>query len=60
MFAAVFTLPDWLANHTPFTAIEHLSSSHFDAAPLVVLAVLAVVFTVLGLLRLRPRDYVPG
>jgi ABC-2 type transport system permease protein len=60
MFAAVFKLPAWLGDHTPFTAIEHLSSAHFDAAPLIVLAVLAVLFTALGLARLRSRDYVGG
>jgi ABC-2 type transport system permease protein len=60
MFAEVFKLPKWLANNTPFTAIEHLSSAHFDATPLVVLAVIAIVFAALGLARLRSRDYVGG
>jgi len=61
MFGALFKLPDWVANNTPFTAIEHLTtSSSFDALPLIVLTVLAVVLTVLGLVRLRSRDFVAG
>jgi ABC-2 type transport system permease protein len=61
MFGALFKLPSWLANNTPFTAIEHLTTkTSFDALPLVVLTILAVVLTVLGLLRLRSRDFVAG
>jgi ABC-2 type transport system permease protein len=61
MFGQLFKLPDWLANNTPFTTIENLTTkASFDGWPLVVLAVLAVVLTVLGLLRLRSRDFVAG
>jgi ABC-2 type transport system permease protein len=58
MFGALFKLPDWLANNTPFTAIEHVTMGSFNALPLVVLALLAVVLAVLGLARLRSRDCV--
>jgi ABC-2 type transport system permease protein len=61
MFGPLFKLPDWVANNTPFTAIEHLTTATtFNALPLVVLAVLAIVLTVLGLVRLRSRDFVAG
>ncbi|HEX4402241.1 MAG TPA: ABC transporter permease [Galbitalea sp.] len=61
MFAPLLKLPDWLSNNTPFTAIEHLTTKEsFDGLPLIVLAVLAIVLTVLGLLRLRSRDFVTG
>jgi ABC-2 type transport system permease protein len=61
MFAGLLTLPDWLANNTPFTAIEHMTTgTSFNALPLVVLAVLAIVLAILGLARLRSRDYVSG
>ncbi|HEY2643267.1 MAG TPA: ABC transporter permease [Galbitalea sp.] len=58
MFGALFKLPDWLATNTPFTAIEHITSGSFNTRPLVVLAALAIVLAVLGLVRLRARDYV--
>ena len=61
MFGALIRLPNWVANNTPFTAIEHLSTrSGFDALPLVVLTLLAIALTALGLARLRSRDYVAG
>jgi ABC-2 type transport system permease protein len=60
MFAEVFKLPKWLADNTPFTAIGHQPNTHFDATPLVVLAIIAIVFAALGLARLRSRDYVGG
>lgn len=61
MFGALLGLPDWLANNTPFTAIEHMTTAHtFDALPLVVLAALAIILTTVGLARLRSRDYVAG
>ena len=59
MFGPLFKLPDWVANNTPFTAIEHMTTkTTFDALPLVVLAALAIILTALGLLRLRSRDFV--
>jgi ABC-2 type transport system permease protein len=60
MFGDLFQLPKNIANNTPFTAIEHLTTGHFTAVPLIVLAVIAVGFAVLGLLRLRDRDTVTG
>jgi ABC-2 type transport system permease protein len=57
MFGALFKLPDWLANNTPFTAIEHVTIGSFSVLPLVVLTLLAIVLAVLGLARLRSRDY---
>jgi ABC-2 type transport system permease protein len=57
MFGELFRLPKWLANNTPFTAIQHMTTGQFSAWPLVVVAVLAIVLTVLGLARLRSRDY---
>jgi ABC-2 type transport system permease protein len=59
MFGALFKLPDWVAKNTPFTAIETMTTkSSFDPLPLIVLAVIAIVLTTLGLLRLRSRDFV--
>jgi ABC-2 type transport system permease protein len=61
MFGTLFSLPDWVANNTPFTAIQHMTSTPgFDALPLLVLALLAVILTIAGLARLRTRDYVPS
>ena len=61
MFGALFKLPNWLADNTPFTTIEHMTTkASFDGLPLIVLTVLAIVLTVLGLLRLRSRDFVSG
>jgi ABC-2 type transport system permease protein len=61
MFGPLLKLPDWLSNNTPFTAVEHLTTkASFDGLPLIVLTVLAIVLTVLGLLRLRSRDFVTG
>ena len=61
MFGALFKLPDWVARNTPFTSIENMTTkASFDGLPLIVLTVLAIVLTVLGLLRLRSRDYVTG
>jgi ABC-2 type transport system permease protein len=59
MFGELLKLPTRLANNTPFTAIERLST-HFDVVPLVVIAALAIVLGTLGLIRLRSRDYVSG
>jgi hypothetical protein len=36
------------------------TKASFDGLPLIVLTVLAIVLAVLGLLRLRSRDYVTG
>ena len=58
MFGALFTLPKWVTDNGPFTAIEHLSTKNPDLLPLIVLAALAVILTALGLLRLRSRDFV--
>ncbi|HEX4059332.1 MAG TPA: ABC transporter permease [Galbitalea sp.] len=60
MFGELFKLPARVANNTPFTAIEHMTTGHFSALPLVVMLVLAIVFGVLGLVRLRTRDAVTG
>jgi ABC-2 type transport system permease protein len=59
MFGALFTVPKWIADNGPFTAIQQLSTTDgFDALPLVVLTALAIILTALGLARLRARDYV--
>jgi ABC-2 type transport system permease protein len=59
MFGTLFKLPDWLVNNTPFTAVEHATTkANFDGTSLVVLALIAVVLGVLGLMRLRSRDFV--
>ncbi|HEX4444783.1 MAG TPA: ABC transporter permease [Galbitalea sp.] len=58
MFAELFKLPKWLANNTPFTAVQRLTDGHFSVVPLLVILVIAIVLAVLGLLRLRSRDYV--
>jgi ABC-2 type transport system permease protein len=60
LFGALFKLPDWVANNTPFTAIEQMTMKGFDPVPLIVLTVLAVALAALGLLRLRSRDLVTG
>ncbi|HEY5229810.1 MAG TPA: hypothetical protein VIJ11_02815, partial [Galbitalea sp.] len=61
MFGALFKLPKWVANNTPFTAIEQVTmKASFNVLPLIVLAVLAVVLALLGLVRLRSRDFVSG
>jgi ABC-2 type transport system permease protein len=61
MFGELFKLPKSLANSTPFTAIENVTSkASLDPLPLIVLAVLAIILTVLGLARLRSRDLVTG
>ena len=60
MFGALFKLPTWVANNGPFTAIQHLSTKNLDPLPLIILAALAIILTVLGLLRLRSRDFVGG
>jgi ABC-2 type transport system permease protein len=60
MFGELFKLPAKVANNTPFTAIERMTTGHFSAVPLVVMLVLAIVFGALGLARLRARDEVTG
>jgi ABC-2 type transport system permease protein len=60
MFGELFKLPSKVTNNTPFTAIEHVTTGHFSALPLVVMLVLALVFGALGLARLRSRDAVTG
>jgi ABC-2 type transport system permease protein len=59
MFGALLKLPDWLANNTPFTAIERAATDKL-AAPVILIGVIAVVFAVVGLARLRRRDLVAG
>jgi ABC-2 type transport system permease protein len=60
MFGELFTLPNWVANTLPFTATENMTAKSFDAMPLIAIAVLAVILTALGLVRLRNRDLVAG
>jgi ABC-2 type transport system permease protein len=60
MFGDLFKLPKRISDNTPFTAIEHVTTGTFTALPLIVLTVLAIVFAVLGLLRLRARDALTG
>jgi ABC-2 type transport system permease protein len=58
MFGPLLKLPKWLSDNTPFTAIQRLSTTHPDPLPLILIAVLAILFGALGLARLRSRDYV--
>ena len=60
MFGELLKLPTRLANNTPFTAIERLSTGNFTALPLVVITALALILGALGLLRLGSRDLVVG
>lgn len=55
MFGDLFGLPDWVVKNTPFTAVPRVGAE-FSAMPLIVIGVLAIVFAVLGLRRLRNRD----
>jgi ABC-2 type transport system permease protein len=55
MFGDLFSLPDWLIDNTPFTAVPRVGEE-FSAVPLIVIGALAIVFAVLGLRRLRARD----
>lgn len=55
MFGELFSLPDWLVNNTPFTAVPRVGQD-FSAMPLIVISALAIVLAVLGLQRLRSRD----
>lgn len=60
MFGELFKVPKKIGDNTPFTAIEHLTTGTFTVVPLVVLTVLAIVFAVAGIARLRARDTVTG
>jgi len=61
MFGPLLKLPTSITRNTPFTAIEQATlKASFDPLPLIVLAVLAVILTALGLVRLRGRDFVSG
>ena len=60
MFGPVLGLPRAITDNTPFTAIEKMTTSGFDAIPLVVLVVIATGLTCLGLRRLASRDFVAG
>jgi ABC-2 type transport system permease protein len=60
LFGDLLKLPSRISNNTPFTAIERLTTGRFTVVPLVVIVVLAIVFAVLGLVRLRSRDTVTG
>jgi ABC-2 type transport system permease protein len=61
MFGELLKLPKSFVNNTPFSAIENLTTqSTFDAVPIIVIAVLAVILTGVGLGRLRARDYITG
>jgi ABC-2 type transport system permease protein len=55
MFGDLFGLPDWVVGNTPFTAVPRVGED-FSAVPLIVIGLLAIVFAVLGLRRLRIRD----
>jgi ABC-2 type transport system permease protein len=59
LFGGILKLPDWVADHTPFTAIEDAANGAL-ALPIILIAAVAVVLTGLGLLRLRRRDLVAG
>jgi ABC-2 type transport system permease protein len=60
MFGGLFALPTRIANSTPFTAIERMTTGSFSVVPLLVITVLAVLFAVVGVARLRSRDAVSG
>ncbi len=55
MFGDLFSLPDWLIDNTPFTAVPRVGEQ-FSAVPLIVIGALAIVLAILGLRRLRSRD----
>ncbi|TDW29065.1 ABC-2 type transport system permease protein [Cryobacterium psychrophilum] len=55
MFGDIFSLPDWVVDNTPFTAIP-LVGQDFSALPIIVITVLAVAIGALGFRRLRERD----
>jgi len=57
MFGDLFSLPRWVAENTPVTAVSRVGQD-FQALPIIVITVLAVVLGVLGLWRLRERDMV--
>lgn len=55
MFGDLFGLPDWVSQNTPFTAVPRLGSD-FEALPLIVITLLAVIVGGVGLWILRRRD----
>ena len=55
MFGELFSLPDWVIQNTPFTAVPRVGDD-FSWLPIAVIAALALVFAALGLWRLRTRD----
>jgi ABC-2 type transport system permease protein len=56
LFGGLFSLPNWVINNTPFTAVPRLGSADSPLAPLAVLTILAIVIGACGLARLRGRD----
>ena len=59
MFGALLKLPGWLADNTPFTAVERATGGQL-LTPVVVIALVAVVLGAAGLARLRRRDLAAG
>jgi ABC-2 type transport system permease protein len=55
MLGTLFGLPDWVIDNTPFTAVPRVGQD-FDWLPIAVISVLVLLFTGLGLWRLRTRD----
>lgn len=52
----IMDLPKWLEKLSPFGVIPQLPVQEFNAVPLAVLTVLAVILTILGILTFKKRD----
>jgi ABC-2 type transport system permease protein len=56
MMGGLLSLPDWLLNNTPFTAVPRVGATEFSVTPLLILGAIAIVIGAAGLARLRSRD----
>jgi ABC-2 type transport system permease protein len=56
IFLRMFDLPDWLSKLSPFGNVPQLPVQEFDALPLVLLTVIAIVFTIAGVCGFKRRD----
>lgn len=56
-FGAIFGLPDWVQNLSPFGHVPGLPAADFAALPLAILTAIAAGFVALGAGALRRRDF---
>jgi len=55
-FGRMFKLPEWVLNISPYGSIPQIPLADFNAVPLIILSVLAVVLTAAGLSAYQRRD----